>query len=72
MKYMPLIFIAALSHLDLSFDCILVGAFLALAVVNEVLPPAFLSNRECKENSCLEHAVLLLSIEYYTTRLEKV
>ena len=50
----------------------LVGAFLARAVVDEVLPPAFLSNRECKENSCVELAVRLLSREHCTARLEKV
>jgi len=50
----------------------LVGSFLARAVVDEVLPPAFLSNRECKEDSCVEHAVRLLSREHCTARLEKV
>jgi len=50
----------------------LVGSFLARAVVDEVLPPAFLSNKECKENSCVEHAVRLLSREHCTARLEKV
>jgi programmed cell death protein 4 len=50
----------------------MVGAFLARGVVDEVLPPAFLSNRTCEENSVIEHAVKLLSREHCTARLEKV
>lgn len=50
----------------------MVGAFLARAVVDEVLPPCFLSNRTCEENSVIEHAVRLLSREHCTARLEKV
>lgn len=50
----------------------MVGAFLARGVVDEVLPPAFLSNRTCAENSVIEHAVKLLSREHCTARLEKV
>jgi len=72
---------------DLSIDIpdvkCMVGTFLARAVVDEVLPPAFLSANatpeeedETKENSLLHHvienAMRLLSREHCTARLEKV
>mmetsp|Transcript_22044 Transcript_22044/g.32203 ORF Transcript_22044/g.32203 Transcript_22044/m.32203 type:complete len:449 (+) Transcript_22044:141-1487(+) len=58
---------------DLSIDAPdakgIVGAFLARAVVDEVLPPAFLSNRT---GVVIEGAVRLLSREHCGVRLEKV
>jgi programmed cell death protein 4 len=46
----------------------IVGTFLARAVVDEVLPPAFLSNRV---GECVENAVRLLSMEHCGARLER-
>ena len=50
------------------------GSFLARAVVDEVLAPAFLSNRNNTHpgDSVVEKAVSLLSREHCTARLEKV
>ena len=50
------------------------GSFLARAVVDEVLAPAFLSNRNnTHPGDCVvEKAVSLLSREHCTARLEKV
>ena len=50
------------------------GSFLARAVVDEVLAPAFLSNRNNTHpgDCCVEKAVSLLSREHCTARLEKV
>lgn len=61
----------------------LVGAFLARAVVDEVLPPAFLAKHDnCQIDedaqngngyqSCIECAMRLLSREHCTARLERV
>jgi len=52
----------------------MVGSFLARAVVDEVLAPAFLSNRNnTHPGDCvIEKAVSLLSREHCTARLEKV
>jgi programmed cell death protein 4 len=50
----------------------MVGSFLARAVVDEVLPPAFVSSKSFEENSVLDIAVKLLSREHCTARLEKV
>lgn len=63
---------------DLSIDIpdakAMVGSFLARAVVDEVLAPAFLSNRNnTHPGDCVvEKAVGLLSREHCTARLEKV
>mmetsp|Transcript_38910 Transcript_38910/g.90516 ORF Transcript_38910/g.90516 Transcript_38910/m.90516 type:complete len:282 (+) Transcript_38910:1062-1907(+) len=46
-----------------------VGAFMARAVVDEVLPPAFLAG---KEGKVTDHAKRLLSREHCSVRLEKV
>jgi len=50
----------------------MVGAFLARAMVDEVLPPAFLSSKSFEENSVLDVAMKLLSREHCAARLEKV
>ncbi|KAL7503155.1 hypothetical protein ACHAXN_000983 [Cyclotella atomus] len=52
----------------------MVGSFLARAVVDEVLAPAFLSNRNNAHpgDTVVEKAVGLLSREHCTARLEKV
>ncbi|KAL3804142.1 hypothetical protein HJC23_013661 [Cyclotella cryptica] len=52
----------------------MVGSFLARAVVDEVLAPAFLSNRNNTHpgDGVVEKAVSLLSREHCTARLEKV
>ena len=52
----------------------MVGSFLARAVVDEVVAPAFLSNRNnTHPGDCVvEKAVSLLSREHCTARLEKV
>ena len=52
----------------------MVGSFLARAVVDEVLAPAFLSNRNNTHpgDIVVEKAVSLLSREHCTARLEKV
>lgn len=52
----------------------MVGSFLARAVVDEVLAPAFLSNRNNTHpgDEVVEKAVSLLSREHCTARLEKV
>jgi programmed cell death protein 4 len=52
----------------------MVGSFLARAVVDEVLPPAFLSNQnnEHPGDEVVEKAVTLLSREHCTARLEKI
>jgi programmed cell death protein 4 len=50
----------------------MVGSFLARAVVDEVLPPAFVSSKSFPEDSVLDIAVKLLSREHCTARLEKV
>lgn len=61
---------------DLCIDCpdakSMVGSFLARAVVDEVLPPAFLSNRNNSHpgDEVVEKAVGLLSREHCTARLE--
>ena len=63
---------------DLCIDCpdakSMVGSFLARAVVDEVLPPAFLSNRNNSHpgDEVVEKAVGLLSREHCTARLEHV
>lgn len=63
---------------DLSIDIPdakeMVGCFLARAIVDEVLPPAFVSNRNNSHpgDEVLEKAVGLLSREHCTARLEKV
>lgn len=63
---------------DLSVDIpdarAIVGCFLARAVVDEVLPPAFLSNRNNSHpgDEVVEKAVGLLSKEHCTARLEHV
>lgn len=50
------------------------GSFLARAVVDEVLPPAFLSdlNNDHPGDEVVEKAVGLLSREHCTARLEKI
>ena len=50
------------------------GCFLARAIVDEVLPPAFISNRNNNNpgDEVTEKAVTLLSREHCTARLEKV
>ena len=50
------------------------GSFLARAVVDEVLPPAYLStaNNERPGDLVVEKAVSLLSREHCTARLERV
>lgn len=52
----------------------IVGSFLARAIVDEVLPPAFISNRNNSHpgDEVTEKAVSLLSREHCTARLEKV
>lgn len=50
----------------------MVGTFLARAMVDEVLPPAFLSSKSFEENSVLDVAMKLLSREHCAARLEKV
>lgn len=63
---------------DLSIDIpdakVIVGSFLARAIVDEVLPPAFISNRNNSHpgDEVTEKAVTLLSREHCTARLEKV
>mmetsp|Transcript_26510 Transcript_26510/g.37366 ORF Transcript_26510/g.37366 Transcript_26510/m.37366 type:complete len:471 (+) Transcript_26510:118-1530(+) len=63
---------------DLSIDIpdakLMVGSFLARAVVDEVLPPAFLStqNNDRPGDAVIERAVSLLSREHCTARLEHV
>jgi len=63
---------------DLSIDIpdakVIVGCFLARAIVDEVLPPAFISNRNNTHpgDEVTEKAVSLLSREHCTARLEKV
>jgi programmed cell death protein 4 len=63
---------------DLSIDIpdakSMVGCFLARAIVDEVLPPAFISNRNNNNpgDEVTEKAVTLLSREHCTARLEKV
>ncbi len=63
--------------LKLSYSLLIkemVGCFLARAIVDEVLPPAFVSNRNNSHpgDEVLEKAVGLLSREHCTARLEKV
>ena len=50
----------------------MVGAFLARSMVDEVLPPAYLSSKTFDENSVLDVALKLLSREHCAARLEKV
>lgn len=52
----------------------IVGCFLARAIVDEVLPPAFISNRNNNNpgDEVTEKAVTLLSREHCTARLEKI
>jgi len=52
----------------------IVGCFLARAIVDEVIPPAFISNRNNSHpgDGVVERAVSLLSREHCTARLEKV
>lgn len=50
----------------------MVGAFLARSMVDEVLPPAYLSSKTFEENSVLDVALKLLSREHCAARLEKV
>jgi programmed cell death protein 4 len=52
----------------------MVGCFLARAIVDEVIPPAFISNRNNSHpgDGVVERAVSLLSREHCTARLEKV
>jgi len=52
----------------------IVGCFLARAIVDEVLPPAFISNRSSSHPGyeVVEKSVNLLSREHCTARLEKV
>jgi programmed cell death protein 4 len=52
----------------------MVGCFLARAVVDEVLPPAYLSNQNNDRpgDPVIEKAVSLLSREHCTARLERV
>lgn len=52
----------------------IVGCFLARAIVDEVLPPAFISNRNNSHpgDEVVEKALGLLSKEHCTARLEKV
>ena len=52
----------------------MVASFLARAVVDEVLPPAFLSDQNnCRPgDEVIEKAVTLLSREHCTARLEKI
>jgi len=50
----------------------MVGTFLARAMVDEVLPPSFLSSKSVQENSVLDVAMKLLSREHCAARLEKV
>ena len=52
----------------------MVGCFLARAVVDEVLAPAFLSDRNNSHpgDCVVEKAVSLLSREHCTARLEKI
>mmetsp|Transcript_22424 Transcript_22424/g.33898 ORF Transcript_22424/g.33898 Transcript_22424/m.33898 type:complete len:447 (+) Transcript_22424:127-1467(+) len=63
---------------ELSIDCpdakTMVGSFLARAVVDEVLPPKYLStqNNERPGDPVVEKAVSLLSREHCTARLEHV
>ncbi len=50
------------------------GCFLARAIVDEVIPPAFISNRNNNfpGDEVTEKAVTLLSREHCTARLEKI
>lgn len=52
----------------------MVGSFLARAIVDEVIPPAFISNRNNSHpgDEVVEKAVSLLSREHCTARLEKL
>ena len=52
----------------------MLGSFLARAVIDEVLPPAFLSNRNNTHpgDEVVAKAVSLLSREHCSARLEKV
>lgn len=52
----------------------MVGCFLARAIVDEVIPPAFISNRNNSHpgDGVVERALSLLSREHCTARLEKV
>jgi len=79
MDEMEVGFIALLDGLDeLSTDVpeakTMVASFLARAVVDEVLPPAFLSdqNNSRPGDEVIEKAVTLLSREHCTARLEKI
>mmetsp|Transcript_4044 Transcript_4044/g.5624 ORF Transcript_4044/g.5624 Transcript_4044/m.5624 type:complete len:396 (+) Transcript_4044:110-1297(+) len=51
-----------------------VAAFLARGVVDEILPPAFLSDRLVVSmgGEVVEHAKLLLSLEHHGARLERI
>ena len=52
----------------------MVGCFCARAIVDEVIPPAFISNRNNTHpgDGVVERAKSLLSREHCTARLEKV
>jgi programmed cell death protein 4 len=52
----------------------MIACFLARAVVDEVLPPAFLSNENNNRPGCLviEKAIGLLNREHSTARLERI
>merc|ERR1740124_1026985 len=52
----------------------MIGCFLARAIVDEVIPPAFISNRNNSHpgDGVVERALSLLSREHCTARLEKV
>lgn len=60
--------------IDIPDAKVIVGCFLARAIVDEVLPPAFISNRNNTHpgDEVIEKAVGLLSKEHCTARLEKV
>lgn len=81
----PLSFMHSLSHHllslsllslspSLSYTQAMLGSFLARAVIDEVLPPAFLSNRNNSHpgDEVVAKAVSLLSREHCSARLEKV
>ena len=68
------VFLCVLLWLTLSLSQSMIGCFLARAVVDEVLPPKYLStqNNDRPGDPVVEKAVSLLSREHCTARLERV
>jgi programmed cell death protein 4 len=71
---MILFFLRSQTDASLSLLKTMVANFLARAVVDEVLPPAYLSDQNNKRpgDPVIEKAISLLSREHCTARLERV